>query len=545
MQILLIRLFQGEQVMDEKLTNSTDLNKNGIPDWYESRVDDQTTFPEGALGHAYTSEEKIAAKIPNYKEYKWYQNPVMDGHPGTEYFYTLGEKLEKKIETNPKKVKQTLNKIAKEDNEVSKKDVQPLIKEAEQVTDGDERTSEVNNEVVNEVLENPKLEGILDNVEIPDDNPNNDEVNNEVVSKELPEGSDIQEEAEQLYDDNPNNDEVNNEVIENTDIDEIAEKVIPDEVADQVIPKEEYDAMPIDEIEKRDAESITEGKPYMAIAEDMGLGEEDLLYFEQPEFIEDLTPEQIEEVKNEPDKQKKIELLKSHYEGGNNDAPESLGSTGVSGGGASIPNVSGNFQPYDEFVTKNSPTVGSFLGGAGNVGVGGRGGSIAAGSVSGYGFEDKEGNSTSSEAGNGQKTNVEVEDLDANTASLNGANSVQHLDDSLDDLGFKDTKHNKEIKSNEQAELPNGEFHEKNKESFELKLPENPTNDDIISYLEKDSVNWKNGDSKSKYLPFRFFIKDGELWGTVIGHGRPEKIKEFMKHEILAKGKISNIIKGV
>ena len=506
-------------------TNSTDLNKNGIPDWYESRVDDQTTFPEGDLGHAYTSEEKIAAKIPNYKEYKWYQNPAMDGHPGTEYFYTLGEKLEKTIETNPKKVKQKLNKISKEDNGVSKKDVQPLIKEAEQVTDGDERTSEVNNEVVNEVLENPKLEGILDNVEIPYDSPNNDEVNNEV-------NNDIEKVADEVIPDEV----IPDEVIP----DEVSDQVIPDEV----IPKEEYDAMPIDEIEKRDAETLTEGKPYMAIAEEMGLDEEDLLYFEQPEFIEDLTPEQIEEVKAEPDKQKKIELLKSHYESGNNEAPtESLGSTGVSGGGASIPNVSGNFQPYDEFVSDNPPMVGSFLGGTGNVGVGGGGGSIAAGSVSDYGFEDKEGNSTSSEAGKGKDTDVEVEDLDANTASLNGANSVQHLDDSLDDLGFKDTKHNKEIKPNKQAELPSEEFHEKNKESFELKLPENPTNDDIISFLEKDSANWENGDSKAKYLPFRFFIKDGELWGTVIGHGKPEKIKEFMKHEILAKGKISNILK--
>lgn len=436
-----------------------DKNKNGVADWYESRVDDQTTFPEGDLGHAYTSEEKIAAKIPNYKEYKWYQNPAMDGHPGTEYFYTLGEKLENKIESS------------------------------------------------------------------------------EITPEELPEGSDIQEEAEQLYDDNPNNDEVSNEVIENTDIEKVA-----DEVKDEVIPKEEYDAMPIDKIEQRDAESITEGKPYMAIAEDMGLGEEDLLYFEQPEFIEDLTPEQIEEVKAEPDKQKKIELLKSHYVDGNNDAQESLGVSG----GASIPNVSaGNFQPYDDFVSNNSPMVGSFLGGTGNVGVGGSGGSIAAGSVSDYGFDDKENNSTSSGAGGGQNTNAEVEDLDANTASLNGANSVQHLDDSLDDLGFKDTKHNKEIKPNEQAELPSEEFHEKDKESFELKLPENPTNDDIISYLEKDSANWENGDSKAKYLPFRFFVRDGELWGTVIGHGRPEKIQDFMKHEILAKGKISNIIKGV
>ena len=429
-----------------------DKNKNGIPDWYESRVDDQTSFPEGDLGHAYTSEEKIAAKIPNYKEYKWYQNPAIDGNPGTEYFYTLGEKLENKIESG------------------------------------------------------------------------------EITPEQLPEGSDIQKEAEQLYDDNPHNDEVNNEVIENTDIEKIA---------DEVISKEEYDAMSIDEIEQRDAETLTEGKPYMAIAEDMGLNEDDLYYFEQPEFIESLTPEQVEEVKNEPDKQKKIELLKSYYDG-NNDASESLG---VSSGGNISGDVSGNFQPYDEFVSGNPPTVGSFLGGTGNVGVGG-GGGVSAGSVSDYGFDDKGNNSASSEAGKGQTTDVEVEDLDANTTSLNGANSVEHLDDSLDELGFKDTKHNKEIKSNEQADLPDGEFHEKDKEELELKLPEDPTNDDIISYLEKDSANWENGDSKAKYLPFRFFIKDGELWGTVIGRGIIEKIQDFMKHEILAKDKISNIVKG-
>ena len=442
-----------------------DKNKNGIPDWYESREDDQTSFPEGDLGHAYTSEEKIAAKIPNYKEYKWYKNPSIDGHPGTEYFYTLGEKLENKIESG------------------------------------------------------------------------------EITPEQLPEGSDIQKEAEQLYDDNPHNDEVNNEVIENTDIEKIA---------DEVIPKEEYDAMSIDEIEQRDAETLTEGKPYMAIAEDMGLNEDDLYYFEQPEFIESLTPEQVEDVKNEPDKQKKIELLKSYksYYDGNNDAPESLG---ISGGGMSVPDVSGNFQPYDELVSGNPPTIGSFLGGTGNVGVGdivvrrgrrGRPGSIAAGSVSDYGFDDKENNSTSSEADKGQTTDVEVEDFDANTASLNGANSVEHLDDSLDELGFKDTKHNKEIKSNEQADLPDGEFHEKDKEELELKLQEAPTNDDIISYLEKDSANWENGDSKAKYLPFRFFVKDGELWATVIGRGIIEKIQDFMKHEMMAKGKISNIIKG-
>ncbi len=480
--------------MDEKLTNSqninntndNDLNNNGVPDWYEVKVDDNDTFPEGDLGHAYTSEEKIAAKIPNYKDYKWYQNPVMDGHLGTRYFYTLGEKVEKTIENNPKEVKQTLNEIAKEDNGISKKDVQPLIKEAEQVTDGDERTSEVNNEVVDEVLENPKLEGLLDNVEMPYDN--NDEVSNEVVSKA------------------------------------------------------DFDKMPIDEIEQRDAESITEGKPYMEVANDMGLEEEDLFYFEQPEFIEDLTPGQIEEVKAEPDKQKKIELLKGfsgNYAQDNIESIESSGGANITtpigqiGGNSSITSINAN-PPVTSQVRK----AGSFLGGTGT-----GGGGISAGSISGFDFEDKSDNTTS-EAGKGQDTDVEVSERDANTASLNGANSVQHLDDSLDDLGFKDTKHNKEIKPNEQAELPSEEFHEKDKESFELKLPENPSNDDIILYLEKDSANWENGDSKSKYLPFRFFVKDGELWGTVIGHGKPEKIKDFMKHEILAKGKISNIVRG-
>ena len=516
--------------MDEKLTNNNnlsnnnnlnnniDLNNNGVPDWYEVKVDDNDTFPEGDLGHAYTSEEKIAAKIPNYKDYKWYQNPIMDGHIGTRYFYTLGEKVEKAIENNPKEVKQTLNEIAKEDNGVSKKDVQPLIKEAEQVTDGDERTSEVNNEVVDEVLENPKLADLLDNVEMPYDN--NDEVVKTTL-EQLPENSDIQEEVEQLlYDNNPNNDEVSNEVVSKAD----------------------FDTMPIDEIEQRDAESITEDKPYMEVANDMGLEEEDLFYFEQPDFIEDLTPEQVEEVKNEPDKQKKIELLKGLS---GNYAQDNIGSIESSGGAVSntpIGQIGGNSSitsiNANPPVTSQVRKAGSFLGGTGT-----GGGGISAGSISGFDFEDKSDN-TSSQAGKGQDTDVEVSERDANTASLNGANSVKHLDDSLDELGFKDTKHNKEIKSNEQADLLSEEFHEKNKESFELKLPENPSNDDIILYLEKDSANWENGDSKSKYLPFRFFIKDGELWGTVIGHGKPEKIKDFMKHEILAKGKISNIIKG-
>lgn len=424
---------------ENELTNNEDLNNNNIPDWAESfdRKSANKPLPVGEdndFAYEYDNEESIAQYIPNFREYKWYQQP------DTKKFYSFGEKLEDKIESG------------------------------------------------------------------------------EITPEQLPEGSDIQKEAEQLYDDNPYNDEVNNEAISKTD----------------------FDKLSIDEIEKIDSETINDGKPYMEIANDMGLEEEDLFYFEQPEFIEDLTPEQVEEVKKEPDKQKKIELLKG-FSG--NYTQDNIGSIESSGGaisdtpigsiGASVTSINDN-PPITSQVRK----AGSFLDGIGT-----GGGSIGVGSISNFNFADKSDN-TVSEAGKGQSNDAEVSKRDANTASLNGANSLEHLDDSLDELGFKDTKHNKEIKSNEQADLLSEEFHEKNKESFELKLPENPSNDDIISYLEKDSENWENGDSKSKYLPFRFFVRDGELYGTVIGHGKSEKIKDFMKHEILAKGKISNIIKG-
>ena len=417
-----------------------DLNNNGVPDWAESfdRKSANKPLPEGEdndFAYEYDNEEAIKQYIPNFREYKWYQQP------DTKKYYSYGEKLEDKIESG------------------------------------------------------------------------------EITPEQLPEGSDIQKEAEQLYDDNPYNDEVNNEVISKVD----------------------FDKLNIDEIEKRDAETITEGKPYMEVANDMGLEEEDLFYFEQPEFIEDLTPEQVEEVKKEPDKQKKIELLKVFSGNYNN---KNIGDIEYSNKKIDTPpieSVTGNSFSINDNpnITSRIRKAGSFLD---EIGTGG--GSISVGDVSDFSLDDKSDNSDDaiSKTNKEQPNDTKVSERDANTASLNGANSLEHLDNSFDELGFKDTKHNKEIKSNEQADLLSEEFHEKNKESFELKLPENPNNKDIISYLKKDSVNWENGDSKSKYLPFRFFIKDGELWGTVIGHGKPEKIESFMKHEILAKGKISKII---
>ena len=427
---------------ENELTNNEDLNNNNIPDWAESfdRKSANKTLPVGEdndFAYEYDNEESIAQYIPNFREYKWYQQP------DTKKFYSFGEKLEDKIESG------------------------------------------------------------------------------EITPEQLPEGSDIQKEAEQLYDDNPYNDEVNNEAISKTD----------------------FDKLSIDEIEKIDSETINDGKPYMTVANDMGLEEEDLFYFEQPEFIEDLTPEQVEEVKNEPDKQKKIELLKLFSGNYNN---KNIGDIEYSNKKIDTPpieSVTGN-----SFSINDNPNITSKIRKAGSFldGIGIRGGGISAGDVSDFSIDDNSDKSDDiiSKTNKVQPSDIEVSKIDANTASMNGANSLEHLDNSFDELGFKDTKHNKEIKPNEQADLLSEEFHEKNKESFELKLPENPSNKDIISYLKKDSKNWENGDSKSKYLPFRFFVRDGELYGTVIGHGKPEKIENFMKHEILAKGKISNIIKG-
>ena len=427
---------------ENELTNNEDLNNNNIPDWAESfdRKSANKTLPVGEdndFAYEYDNEESIAQYIPNFREYKWYQQP------DTKKFYSFGEKLEDKIESG------------------------------------------------------------------------------EITPEQLPEGSDIQKEAEQLYDDNPYNDEVNNEAISKTD----------------------FDKLSIDEIEKIDSETINDGKPYMTVANDMGLKEEDLFYFEQPEFIEDLTPEQVEEVKKEPDKQKKIELLKLFSGNYNN---KNIGDIEYSNKKIDTPpieSVTGN-----SFSINDNPNITSKIRKAGSFldGIGIRGGGISAGDVSDFSIDDNSDKSDDiiSKTNKVQPSDIEVSKIDANTASMNGANSLEHLDNSFDELGFKDTKHNKEIKSNEQADLLSEEFHEKNKESFELKLPEKPSNDDIISYLKKDSKNWENGDSKSKYLPFRFFVRDGELYGTVIGHGKPEKIENFMKHEILAKGKISNIIKG-
>lgn len=402
--------------MEEKLTNDIDANQNGIPDWFESREDDQTSFPEGDLGHAYTSEEKIAAKIPNYKDYKWYQNPAVEGHPDTAYFYTLGEKIENKIESG------------------------------------------------------------------------------EITPDELPENSAIQKEAEQLTDSNPYNDEVNNEAIKE-------------------ISQEDFNKMSLDDIEKADAEAMKGEGDYLTVAQDLGFEDDEFLrYFEQegykPEEVENLTEEQKEEIRNEPNKESKFSKLKEFLSfGGNVNTELPIEETSIE-------------EKENAPVTSGVRTAGfSFLGNSG--------GSASPASIRSTNVDINSNNDSNS----GHPTNgntPEVAEMDGNIASTNGANRVEHLDDSMDSLSFKDTEHEENIKTDEQADLPSGETWTENNDHWELP--------DIKEMMTKQGGG--------TYLPFKFTVEYGELYISQIGTGRKLPFDDFLKAEPLAGKQIIEVMNG-
>jgi len=403
--------------MEEKLTNNIDENQNGIPDWFESREDDQTSFPEGDLGHAYTSEEKIAAKIPNYKDYKWYQNPAVEGHPETSYFYTLGEKVENKIESG------------------------------------------------------------------------------EITPDELPEGSAIQKEAEQLYDSNPNNDEVNNEAIKE-------------------ISQEDFNKMSLDEIEQADAEAMKGEGDYLTVAKDLGFENDEFLrYFEQegykPEEVENLTEEQKEEIRNEPNKESKFSKLKGFLSGfgGNVNTELPIEETSIE-------------EKENAPVTSGVRTAGfSFLGNSG--------GSASPASIRSTNVNfDSNNDSNSGHPTSGNTP--EVAEMDGNIASTNGANKVEHLDDSMDSLSFKDVEHEENIKTNEQVDLPSGETWTENNDHWELP--------DIKEMMTKQGGG--------TYLPFKFTVEDGELYISQIGTGRKLPFDDFLKAEPMAGKQIIEVMNG-
>lgn len=183
---------------------------------------------------------------------------------------------------------------------------------------------------------------------------------------------------------------------------------------------------------------------------------------------------------------------------------------------------------FDEYKIENKgndggskPTAGySFLGGLGG------GGASASGGIKVNADIDNS-NDTHSSAG-GPKTDVNVEKADANVSSMNSANKSEHIDNSLDSLGFKDTEHEDNIKTDEQADLPDAEFHSQKKERYELP--------DIKELMQKQGGG--------THLPFKFTVEDGELYVSQIGTGRKLPFDDFLKVEPLAAKHIVEIMNG-
>ena len=131
------------------MDNTVDLNNNGVPDWAEERQDDWENHSVDAgspFAFAYENEQQVADLVPDYKNYKWYKQPEEN------YYYSYGEKIENLVENNPDESKEMLEQIADTNPEISKEDVEPLINEAEQLTDNNPYNDEVNNEAVSDYL---------------------------------------------------------------------------------------------------------------------------------------------------------------------------------------------------------------------------------------------------------------------------------------------------------------------------------------------------------------------------------------------------------
>ena len=414
-----------EELMQDK-ENNIDLNNNGIPDKFEyQEASDLVDFkPQGnAFDNAYENEEQIKSAIPNYREYQWYKEP------NEGYFYSLCQRIEDLVESNPEESKEMLEQIADTNPNISKSDVEPLVKEAEQLTD---------------------------------ENPNNDEVDNQAVK-------------------------------------EVSQKI--------------FDEMTLDDIEKADAAAMKGEGDYITVAKDLGFDDEDdfLYYFEQagykPEDVENLTEEQREEIRKTKNKDDKFTKLKNFLSGFdinvNTETP-----------------IQNDIQKEEKpFEGGSKPTVGhSFLGGSGSGVI-----SVPRGIKTNKDVNNS--NNVHSSAG-GPKTNVKVEEVDANTASMNGANDVEHLDDVLDSLGFKDIEHEENIKTNEQADLPNGETWTENNDHWELP--------DIKKMMEEQGGGI--------YLPFKFTIENGELYVSQIGTGRKLPFDDFLKVEPLAAKQMAETI---
>lgn len=160
---------EAEQLYDNN-PNNDEVNNEAIQNWFsvKDREAEGIKMPSGEdnnFAYDYDDEEAIKQYIPNYKDYKWYQQPT------TGKFYSLGEKLENAIETNNaedvenivESNPEALQEVVDADNGISQSDVEPLAKEVDQLSDNNPYNNEINNEAVNDTIKEINNDSFFDN----------------------------------------------------------------------------------------------------------------------------------------------------------------------------------------------------------------------------------------------------------------------------------------------------------------------------------------------------------------------------------------------
>lgn len=160
---------EAEHLYDNNPYND-EVNNEAIQNWFsvKDREAEGIKMPSGEdnnFAYDYDDEEAIKQYIPNYKDYKWYQQPT------TGKFYSLGEKLENAIDTNNaedvenivESNPEALQEVVDADNGISQSDVEPLAKEVNQLSDNNHYNNEINNEAVNDTIKEINNDSFFDN----------------------------------------------------------------------------------------------------------------------------------------------------------------------------------------------------------------------------------------------------------------------------------------------------------------------------------------------------------------------------------------------
>ena len=160
---------EAEQLYDDNPYNN-EVSNEAIQNWFsvKDREAEGIKMPSGEdnnFAYDYDDEEAIKQYIPNYKDYKWYQQPT------TGKFYSLGEKLENAIDTNNaedvenivESNPEALQEVVDADNGISQSDVEPLAKEVDQLSDNSPYNNEINNEAVNDTIKEINNDSFFDN----------------------------------------------------------------------------------------------------------------------------------------------------------------------------------------------------------------------------------------------------------------------------------------------------------------------------------------------------------------------------------------------